>query len=175
MRSRVLALVVASIALLAPALGAKNREPQLYFFWSASCPYSKAAQTFLQGAKAKDPRLRIRDFEVDESDANTRLLGRLYERIGLPEFWVVPVIVVGHHVVIGYTDDETTGAEILVDVAECRKRGCKDAVRDLIEGEGRVDQVVASAPDMRVECKREPGRAIGSRLGHVHVGAGRLG
>jgi glutaredoxin len=160
MRSRVLAVVVACIALLAPALGARDREPQLYFFWSASCPYSKAARTFLQGAKAKDQRLRIRDFEVDESAANTRLLGRVYERIGLPEFWVVPVVVVGHHVVIGYADDETTGAEILVDVAECRKKGCKDAVRDLIEEQERFEAVVATAPPGRVACRREPGRGI---------------
>jgi hypothetical protein len=137
------------LALFAPALRAEGTEPQLYLFWSASCPYSQAGRTFLAAAQAKDPRLRIRDFEVDESIANLKLLGRLYEKIGMPAFWVVPVVVVGHHVVIGYDGDETTGAEILSDVAECRKAGCKDGVRDLIEEEGRLDQVVATA---RVAC-----------------------
>jgi hypothetical protein len=115
--------------------------------------------TFLAAAQAKDPTLRIRDFEADESVANTRLLGRLYEKIGLPEFWVVPVVV-GHHVVIGFIDDETTGAEVLSDIAECRNNRCKDAVRDLIEEEGRVDQIVATAPMARVACERNPRRAI---------------
>ena len=146
MRCRILAALLFSMVLIAPTLQAKGTEPQVYFFWSASCPYSKEARTFLAGAQAKDPRLRIRDFEVDESVANTRLLGRLYEKIGLPEFWVVPVVVVGHHVVIGYIGDETTGAEILSDVAECRKIGCTDAVRDLIEEEGRPDEVAVAAP-----------------------------
>jgi hypothetical protein len=73
---------------------------------------------------------------------------------------VVPVVVIGHHVVIGYDGDETTGAEILSDAAECRKTGCKDAVRDLIEEEGRLDQVVAAAPAARVACERSRGRAI---------------
>jgi hypothetical protein len=161
MRCRILAALLSSMVLFAPGLRAEGTEPQIYFFWSASCPYSKAARTFLAGAHAKDPRLRIRDFEVDESVANTRLLGRLYEKIGVPEFLVVPVVVVGHHVVIGYIDDETTGAEILSDVAECRKTGCKDAVRELIEDQDRVDQVVAAtSTTARVSCERNPGRAV---------------
>jgi hypothetical protein len=164
MRCRTLAALLLSTVLFAPALRSEASEPQVYFFWSAACPYSKAARTFLASAQAKDPSLRIRDFQVDESIANTRLLGRLYERIGAPGFWVVPVVVVGHHVVIGYIDDETTGAEILSDVGECRKTGCKDAVRDLIEDERRVDQVVASAPAPRVACERPPGGAIRRRL-----------
>jgi hypothetical protein len=52
---------------------------------------------------------------------------------------MVPVVVVGRYVVIGYTDDEATGAEILKDAAGCRKAGCKDAVRDLMEEDARLD------------------------------------
>jgi glutaredoxin len=159
MRSHILAALLSCAVLLVPVLRAETIEPQVYFFWSATCPYSKAARSFLAGAQAKDPQLRIRDFEVDESIANARLLGRLYEKIGLPEFRVVPVVAVGHHVVIGYIDDETTGAEILSDVAECRKTGCKDEVRDLMEEEG-FEQVAATAPRIRVVCERNPGRAV---------------
>jgi glutaredoxin len=154
MRRPVLAILISCLALLAPAVSAEDTEPQLYFFWSASCPYSKAARTFLQAASAKDPSLRIRDLEVDHSVSNLRLLGRLYEKIGMPEFWVVPVAVVGHHVVIGYIDDETTGREILDNVAECRKAGCTDAVRGLIEEQNRLEAVVAAAPVKRIGCER---------------------
>src|SRR5262245_23962568 len=160
MPCRTLIALLFSLVLSAPASRAESTEPQVYFIWSASCPYSNAARTFLVAQQAKDPRLRIRDFEVDESLANTRLLGRLYEKIGMPGFWAVPVVVVGHHVVICYIEDETTGAEILSDVAECRKTGCKDAVRDLIEEEGPLNQVVATAPTARVACERDPGQVI---------------
>jgi glutaredoxin len=159
-RCRILAALLSSMLLFAPPLWAEGTEPQIYFFWSASCPYSKAARTFLAGAQAKDPRLRMRDFEVDESLGNRRLLGRLYEKIGIPEFLVVPVVVVGHHVVVGYINDETTGAEILSDVAECRTTGCKDAVLELIEDENRIEQVVAATSTARVSCERNPGRAV---------------
>jgi glutaredoxin len=147
------------MALLTPAVHAESAEPQIYLFWSASCPYSKAARTFLEAAQAKDPHLRIRDFEVDESIANTTLLGRLFEKIGIRQLSLVPVVVVGHHVVIGYIDDESTGAEILRDVAECRKTGCKDTVRELIE-EGSFERVAAAPRKAQVECGRSPGRAI---------------
>ena len=160
---RTLAALLISMVLLVPTLRAEGTEPQIYLFWSASCPYSKAARTFLAAAQGKDPRLSIRDFEVDGSAANTRLLGRLYEKINLPGLWVVPVVVIGHYVVIGYIDDETTGAEILSDVAKCRRIGCKDAVRDLIENDGHLDQAVAAAPKARVACVRDPGRALRSR------------
>jgi hypothetical protein len=154
MRYRILAAMLACTTLLIPALRAEGTEPQVYFFWSASCPYSKAARTFLAAAQAKEPRLRIRDFEVDESAANLRLLGRVYDRIGMPGLMVVPAVVVGHHVVIGYIDDETTGAEILGDVAECRKTGCKDTVQDLIEDDGRLDGVASAAPTARIDCEK---------------------
>jgi hypothetical protein len=160
MRQYLLASLIASLALLAPAARADDTEPELYFFWSASCSYSKAARAFLQASAAKDARLRITDFEVDSSVANMRLLGRLYEKIGLPEFWVVPVVVVGHHVVIGYIDDATTGAEIMRDVAECRKAGCQDAVRDLIDALDRFEAVAALPPRRPLGCAREPGSAV---------------
>ena len=160
MRSFAIAVATLCMMLLAPGLRAESTEPRVYFFWSAGCPYSKAARTFLQAAQAKDPRLDIEDFEVDESVSNTRLLGRLYEKIGMPGLWVVPVVVIGHHVVIGYLGDETTGAEILNDVAACRKTGCKDAVRELIEQQGRIDEVVARAPTTAVACERNPRRVV---------------
>jgi glutaredoxin len=153
MRCRTLAALLVSMVLFAPALPAESTEPEVYLFWSARCPYSKAARTFLAAAQIKDHRLRVRDFEVDESISNARLLGRLYEKIGLAEFMMVPLVVVGNHVVIGFIDEETTGAEILSNVAECRKHGCKDAVHSLIEEEVRLDQVTATTPAARFACK----------------------
>jgi hypothetical protein len=148
------------MVLLEPAAGGEKGEPVVYFFWSASCPYSKAARTFLQAAQTKDAALALRDFEVDQSIPNTRLLGRLYDRIGLPETRVVPTIVIGHHVIVGYIDDATTGAEILGTLEACRKTTCKDAVRELIETQDRLEALTGIAPPKRVVCDKQPGRAV---------------
>ena len=136
------------------SLRAEDKEPQAYFFWSQSCPYSQAARSFLQSAQRKDPSLRVRDFEVDQSPSNTLLLGKVYERIGLPEFWVVPLTVIGHHVIIGYIHDDTTGQEILDDVAKCRKAGCRDTMQDLIDAPPSVDQASAVTFAAPIACER---------------------
>ncbi|MET0652148.1 MAG: hypothetical protein ABWY63_06495 [Hyphomicrobiaceae bacterium] len=155
MRGRLLVALLVWSMLAVPATRAQGTEPNVYFFWSASCSYSKMARAFLLDAQQKDANLTVREFEVDQSLSNTLLLGRLYEMIGLPEFWVVPVAVIGHNVVIGYIDDETTGREILGHIAECRKTGCPDAVRKLIEQPGRFDEASAAGPVKRVGCVQD--------------------
>jgi glutaredoxin len=160
---RILAALTVCMVLLGPAradTGADSAEPVVYFFWSATCPYSKAAKTFLQAAQTKDAALRLRDFEVDKSVDNSRLLARLYDRIGLPETRVVPTIVIGHHIIVGYIDDDTTGREILNAVEKCRKVACKDAVRELIETQDHLEATTGSLPPTRVVCDKRPGRTI---------------
>jgi hypothetical protein len=170
MDARILAALIACALLLGPAAGADKgadkgekgadrAEPVIYFFWSATCPYSKAAKTFLEAAQAREATLRLRDFEVDGSIANGRLLERLYDKIGLPETRVVPTIVVGTHIIIGYIDDDTTGREILTAVEECRNAACKDAVHELIEMQDRLEAMVGSLPARRIVCDKGPGRA----------------
>jgi hypothetical protein len=156
MRGRLLLALMMWAVFVVPATRAQGTEPTLYFFWSASCQYSKLAHAFLEKARQKDAKLTIREFEVDQSLPNTLLLGKLYDMIGLPEFWVVPVAVIGHNVVIGYIDDETTGKEILNHVAECRKTGCPEAVRKLLdEPSGRFDEASASGSLKRVGCVQD--------------------
>jgi hypothetical protein len=159
MRGRLFFALIVWVLLAAPATRADDTEPNVYFFWSESCPYSQMARVFLQDAQKKDTNLGIREFEVDQSLPNTILLGRLYDMIGLPDLWVVPVAVVGHNFVIGYIDDETTGQEILNHVAECRKARCPDAVRSLIEQPGRFDEAAASGPIKRIGCSKD-GRTL---------------
>jgi Universal stress protein family len=68
---------------------------------------------------------------------------------------VVSVAVIGHNVVIGYIDDDTTGKEILDHVAECRKTGCPDAVQKLLEQTGRYDEASAPSSSRRVGCVQD--------------------
>jgi hypothetical protein len=156
MRGCLLGALIVWTVIAIPAARAQNTEPNVYFFWSASCPYSNMARAFLLRAREKDLNLSIREFEVDQSLPNALLLGHLYDMIGLPDLWVVPVTMVGHHVVIGYIDDETTGQEILDQVAECRKTGCPDALRKLLERPGRFDEAsVSSNFARRIVCVRD--------------------
>jgi glutaredoxin len=156
--------LIACVMLLRPvAVGAQDKavpEPIVYFFWSASCPYSKAARAFLLAQQAKDAALAIREYEVDQSLPNSNLLGRLYDKVGLPGTRAVPTIVIGSHIIIGFIDDGSTGRDILDAVEDCRKTACKDAVQGLIEVQDRLDADVGSLPPKRIACEREPGQAV---------------
>jgi len=156
------ALIACAMLLRPTAVGAHDErpEPTVYFFWSASCPYSKLARTFLQAEQAKDAALGIRDYEVDSSVPNGNLLGRLYDKVGLPGRRIVPTIVIGTNIIIGYIDDATTGRDILNAVAACRKTACKDVVKGLIESQDRLDADAGSLPPRRIACEREPGRVV---------------
>jgi hypothetical protein len=125
----VLALFGATPAVTAAAGVA---EPVVYIFWSASCPVSKAARAHLHQVEAEDPDLRVRDFEVDHEADNMNLLGRIYEALGLSGFTVVPLIIVGPDVIVGYSDDQSAGQEILNRIAACRRERCRDIIHDLI-------------------------------------------
>ena len=76
MRGRLFVALMVWAVLAVPATRAQTAEPNVYFFWSASCPYSKMARTFLLNAQQKDANVSLREFEVDQSLPNTLLLGR---------------------------------------------------------------------------------------------------
>ena len=60
---------------------------------------------FLEGARGEDPKLHIRDFEVENSLGNAIVFSRVYERIGMAGLGAVPLILVGPHVFIGFDDE----------------------------------------------------------------------
>jgi hypothetical protein len=134
MRALVYALLaLGALVAVAAAVRAADGEPQVYFFYAESCEHSQKARAFLQKAQLDDRQLRVRGFEVEQNPSNLELLDKVYARIGFPGLALVPVTVVGSHVVVGYVDDGSTGREILERVAECRRQACPDKMRDLIE------------------------------------------
>jgi thiol-disulfide isomerase/thioredoxin len=139
-------LLAAILALTLAPIGvrAAGSEPQVYFFWAEGCGDCRAAREFLDRAKAEDPRIQVRDFDVEGDLSNAILFGELCARIGLAEFRLVPLVVVGTHVVIGY--DESVAREILEHIDACRKNGCRDIVHDLIRVPSEVEQASAAAP-----------------------------
>jgi hypothetical protein len=137
--------LIAILALLmtAPAIEAADRaerEPQVYFFWTTDCPGCAAAQAFLDRARLADPAIRVREFDVEANLSNAMLLAQVYERVGLAEFLVVPLVIVGTNVVIGFDDE--AGLQVLNHIKDCRQRDCRDIVQDLIREPNEAEQAV---------------------------------
>ncbi len=137
-------LALATLASVPRPAHAADREPQVYFFWAESCAYSQRARSFLQRAQAQDARIRIKAFEIERHPENVELLGKVMVRIGIPDAALVPLVIVGSNVILGYIDDDTTGKEILSDIAKCRSAGCIDRMRDLLGEPREMEQAFAA-------------------------------
>ena len=148
------------LCIAAQAARADTQEPILYFFWTGDCSYCDQARSFLDRARAEDSAIQVRDFEVENSLANAIVLSRVYERIGMAGLAVVPLILVGTHVYIGF--DDNTGRDVLEGIKECRTKSCRDIVHDLIRPPTDWDQASAFfiAPPV---CRSKPARAIVSK------------
>jgi hypothetical protein len=121
---------------------AEHPGPTVYFFWAKGCQDCERASAFLGHARGDDPKLHISDFEVESSLGNATVFSRVYERIGMAGLGVVPLILVGPHVFIGF--DEESGREILERLKDCRKKPCRDIVRDLIRQPNDLEQASVS-------------------------------
>jgi hypothetical protein len=141
----------------AQAASAEHREPTVYFFWVNGCHNCERAQIFFERARGGDPELYIRDLEVESSLANAIVFSRVYERIGMGGLGVVPLILVGPHVFIGFDDE--SGREILARIKDCRKKPCRDIVHDLIRQPSDLEQAAVSFIPPP-ECRSKPTTAI---------------
>lgn len=148
-------LFAAGTALAADSNLFVDKNPSVYLFYMTDCPYSREARKFLANEAKKDAQLRVVELNVDTSEAFQDLLMKVYDRIGLPGLGVVPLAVVGNHFQIGYDGDEA-GKQILNDVAQCRKEGCRDYVGEMMNEltqmatplsfSGRISKLSTAAP-----------------------------
>ena len=133
MQGRLLVLIMLGFAMILPhSATAAGNEPVVYAFWASSCPHSQKAIEFIRKYRITEPALTIMDFEVDSNLANAAAHARVLERIGISGIAIVPMIIVGENVLIGFETDEVSGGRIRAFVEQCRASGCPDRMSDLI-------------------------------------------
>ena len=98
---------------MAPAFGGTAEPaPHLEVFVRAGCPHCEAAKGFLEELRHARPELRILFHDLDrDSDALARLDG-LAQAQALPVVGV-PAFYLNGELIVGYQDDQTTGARLL--------------------------------------------------------------
>ena len=141
--------IVAS--LVASNADAQGNDPTVYVFWAQSCPHSQRAMSFIRKFRTMEPKLAIRDYEVDGSPANAAAHERVLGRIGISGVSIVPVTVVGENVLVGFETDEISGSRIQDFVAQCRTSGCPDRMFDLMP-ETTPDLAMALAAPAKAHC-----------------------
>lgn len=88
----------------------------VHLFSREGCPHCAALKTFLKGQQAKGVKLELKEYEVIKSQANADLLQRVAEALDV-QVSGVPFTVVGNRSMIGYSDDQTSGAALMKMIA----------------------------------------------------------
>lgn len=109
-------LAWAAVAATDPAPAAGSVE--LHFFWSRGCPHCQAARPFVESLPGRLPWLRLHSLEVGEA-ANGAVYDRMARAIG-EDASSVPAFLFCGRMMVGFDAPETTGAELLAALEDCR-------------------------------------------------------
>jgi len=83
----------------------------IYFFYGDGCPHCQREGIFLSSFQEKYPDVKIFAFEVWNNPVNARLMQEVAKALDVGANGV-PFIVVGDWSMVGYFNDQTSGAEI---------------------------------------------------------------
>ena len=114
--------------------GAKAASPvvTIYYFRAEGCPHCAHAGEFLR-RYAADARIAIRDYEVNNDDLGRERFITVMQVLRVRDPGV-PFIVIGDWAVMGYQNDEWTGAAVSAQVARCLAQPCPDSVAAILAG-----------------------------------------
>ena len=103
-------------------------------FWREGCGHCQRELVFLKRLQRESGSIFVRKLNVEDAD-DRLLFDILTEKLKLPK--VTPITVVGRRVLIGFSDEQTTGAEILR-LVESEPAGLR--LEAMLGIEGRADE-----------------------------------
>ncbi len=83
--------------------------PIVSVLWREGCPHCIREKEFLAGLQRERPGLQVHLYDVAQPEGR-RLFETLTSRYGLPR--VTPITLIGRRVLVGFSGEETTGADI---------------------------------------------------------------
>ncbi len=96
----------------------KTKIIKFHFFWSKTCPHCRKAKPFVNELARSYNWLELNSYEISENQENAALFRTLSDKIGGERF-AVPAFLFCEQVVIGYLDDQTTGAHLRDELLNC--------------------------------------------------------
>lgn len=115
-----------------PSASATHAAPiVVHVFHTATCPHCARALRFLDALAARDDDVTIERIDIADSEANARAFETASRLAGIDQP-AVPLILVGHQVVLGYDEEATTGRELAEAISACRARACSDPGAEIL-------------------------------------------
>ena len=100
------------LAVTSQSVPKTNENVSIYLFSRDGCPHCAALKTFIKFQQAKGLKADLKEFEVIKNQKNAELLQQVAEALKI-QISGVPFTVVGNRSMIGYSDDQTSGAELM--------------------------------------------------------------
>ena len=154
------------IGAFGPAIAVESSQPSatLYLFWQTGCPHCVREKDFLHRLKVEQPGLQIHELEISEVPRHFAAFRVVIERANI-EKPGVPLTVIGENVIEGYNDDNTTGADIRMRLAECLSDPCRDWIAPILSGHS------PSAVDPAIKTVTQPLKVLKLPVfGEIDVG-----
>lgn len=143
--------VILAITGVGTSQSAQAAEPEVYYFGASDCVFCSNGLAYLKRLQKDDKRVRLHEYDIVASPDDATAFVRVVSAIGLldPQ---VPMTVIGHHVILGYQDDETTGNEIRLTIEQCRQSACPDFLHALVT---YGTEVVSAVPTGKWRIERQ--------------------
>lgn len=106
-----------------------QRQVQLYFFWTSSCPHCQAARPFVEALPERHAWLRLHSREVGSDQAAANAYRALAEALG-EEASSVPAFFYCGRMMVGFDTPETTGRALEEALLSCREAGAAKPAPD---------------------------------------------
>ncbi|MEK9158467.1 MAG: hypothetical protein AAB673_00500 [Patescibacteria group bacterium] len=129
----------------ASAQRAEN-QAVLYLFWGDGCPHCAAEEAFLEKIQPQYPQLEIKKFEVWYNRQNQKLMAKVLKELGQNNAGV-PLTVIGGETLVGYLNDEQSGAWIEKRIQTCLSQDCSDPIASLLQKESPPKPAAAKTAD----------------------------
>jgi thiol-disulfide isomerase/thioredoxin len=119
-------------------------EPVVYVFGAEQCGYCERAVKFLRRLHAEKGRFTLHEYDIVASSDDATLYVKVVAAIGLTDP-VIPMVIVGREVLLGFESDEASGREIQRNIERCHIAECPDLLRPLIEPTDAVSTVATGS------------------------------
>ncbi|MDD5072145.1 MAG: thioredoxin family protein [Patescibacteria group bacterium] len=107
------------------ALAEEAKTVNIYFFWGKGCPHCEQEKPFLEKMAKKYPEVKIHSYEAWGSKQNRDLMVGFAQKLNA-NVSGVPFTVVGEHYIIGWMNEEYSGAKIEDAIRCALNNGCRD-------------------------------------------------
>jgi len=141
-----LILVLISTLFIFDFVLAEDKNVQIYFFYSSTCPHCAKEEKFLEELKQKYPSIEIKFYEVVHNQENQKILDEFYKKNDVPEKdqgWV-PVTFTPTNYFVGFNDQVAKDIENCL--KDCLSGGEVVSQKIIIPIYGEVDASKVSLP-----------------------------